>query len=54
MNTPHPKWTVEYEIPPMRGIYWATFTAESEQSLRESITREQPRWVIRAITPIKT
>jgi len=46
-------WTIEYEIPPLRAIYWATVDAESEEQVRVSVAEYEPRWRIRKITETK-
>lgn len=43
------QFRVEYEIPPMRAIYIGFFDADSEEALRDYLSKEEPMWVIRKI-----
>ena len=46
-------WRVEYEIPPLRAIYYAEADNCTESELCEAIAVFQPRWRIRNVTPAK-
>lgn len=43
------KWVIEYEIPPMRAIYFAWAINSTEDEAREMVRKEQPLWRIRKV-----
>ena len=46
-------WKVEYEIPPLRAIYFAEVDAETEAEVWTIVPKEQPTWRIRKVPLIK-
>lgn len=40
---------IEFEIPPMRGIYYTAYKADDEEQAREFFRVEHPRGKIRRI-----
>lgn len=42
-------WRIEYEIPPLRAIYFAEIDDCTEAEARDAIAKEQPRWRIRKL-----
>lgn len=40
-------WKIEYEIPPLRAIYFAEAENCTEAQAREMVRTEQPLWKIR-------
>lgn len=43
-------WRIEYEIPPLRAIYYAEADDYTESELREALALHQPMWRIRKLT----
>lgn len=43
-------WKIEYEIPPLRAIYFAEVDNCTESEAREMVYTEHPNWRIRKIT----
>lgn len=46
-------WKIEYEIPPLRAIYWAYMEAETEDKVRDAVKEWEPLWRIRRLTETK-
>lgn len=46
------EYRIEYEIPPLRAIYFAEITAGSEADAREVVTALEPKWRIRKIVKL--
>lgn len=44
-------WLIEYEIPPLRAVYFAEIDKCTESEVRELVKKEQPLWKIRKLTP---
>lgn len=42
-------WKIEYEIPPLRAIYFAEMDAENEAEVREAVAEWEPLWRIRKL-----
>lgn len=43
-------WLIEYEIPPLRAIYFAEAADCTEQEARDLVTAQESLWRIREIT----
>lgn len=46
-------WKIEYEIPPLRAIYWAYTEAKDEDEVRAIVKKWEPMWRIRRLTETK-
>lgn len=43
-------WKIEYEVPPMRAIYFAEVDNCTEATAREIVAKAKPLWQIRKLT----
>jgi hypothetical protein len=43
-------WKIEYEIPPLRAIYYCMVEDCTEEEARSAFATQQPMWRIRKLT----
>jgi hypothetical protein len=42
-------WRIEYEIPPLRAIYFAEMDADTKSEVEEAVREQEPLWRIRKL-----
>lgn len=43
-------WVIQYEIPPMRAVYFTLVKYYTEEKVREMVKKEHPLWKIRQVS----